>query len=190
MFIAVVLVATALISWRLHYTGASYKDEDRETANTNPTVFQTNLLIQNPAPVTNHIEQEESDYQISTNLDALPLNKRRFVTNNFIPTVNQFLRQFPTQHLPVEAQKIKAVSVNYGINGYVWVAARIESVDGPFQILTQTIGGTNNIQTFRDLTDFDIYAPGTVADLKKFPSGSAPSSITTASQMKGFVAGL
>ena len=190
MFIAVVLVATALISGRLYYTDGSSKAEDQEAANTNQRVSQIPLLTQKPPPVTNHIEQGDSGYQFSTNLEALSLSKRLFVTNNFVPAVNRFLQQFPTQHHPIDAKNLKAVSVNYGINGYVWTAARIESGDGPFQVLTQTIEGTNHIQSFRDLTDFDIYAPGTVSDLKKFPSGSSPSSVTTASQAKAFVSGL
>ena len=90
----------------------------------------------------------------------------------------------------IDRKDIKAVSVNYGTNGYVWALAKIESDDGSFQFLTQTIGGTNHVQAFQDFTDFNILVPGTASELKKFPSGSAPSTITTAAQAKTVVTAL
>jgi hypothetical protein len=124
--------------------------------------------------------------QISTYLAALPLKKRLFVTNNVIPTVNQFLLHFPTQHRPIDAKDIKAVSVNYGVNDSVWSLSRIEADDGNFQFFAITIGGKNHIQSYRDLTDYDISVPGTVNDLKATTTGTTSSVITTAAQAKAF----
>ena len=201
-FVALILCMTALISWRVGNSGDNNDAEDRlelkarranalNLTNHPATTQQGHLAsLKSLMSKTNHPKLDEYTYQISTNLDALPLEKRLFVTNNFIPAANQFLRQFPTQHHPIEAKDIKAVSVNYGVNGYVGVLTKIESDDGVFQILTQTVGGTNHIQSFRDLTDFDISVPGTVNDLKKTVTGSQPSVITTTAEAKAFVAAL
>lgn len=147
--------------------------------------------VTNTPPAKPAVEAAREDpyggYQISTNLAALPLKKRLFVTNNFLPTANQFLKQFPTQHHPFGANDIEAVSVNYGVNGFVSVLANIKSDDGPFQIITETKGGRNHLMCFRDLTDFDISVPGTLDQLKKLPVGSQTSAVTTAADAKAFV---
>jgi hypothetical protein len=119
----------------------------------------------------------------------MTFERRLFVTNNFIPLANQFLRQFPTQHHPVQTQNIKVMSVSYGAKGYVRAFAAIESANGTFLFYTRTIGGTNHLESFYDLTDFSILNPtGTVSEA--FLHGSPSSAITNAPQAKEFVTAL
>lgn len=159
--------------------------------NTNDPAQTSTPIVTNDKPVAATPDANGfRPYQISTNFSALPQEKQSFFLHNFLPTANQFLQQFPTQHHPFTTNDIKAVSVNFGTNGYVWTLARMHSDDGEFQILTQTIAGTNHIQSYRDLKDFDVYEPGTLEEMQQLTSGSAPSSITTAAQARDFVATL
>ena len=188
ILVAILIAGVGLISWRV----AKNPGATREVPEKNP-MSPTFVHVSNAPPgksKTLATNLDEYGYQISTNLAALTLKKRVFVTNNFIPTANQFLKQFPTQHHPIEAKDIAAVSVNYGVKGYVGVLAKIEADDGPFQIFTQTLGGRNHLWCFRDLTDFDISDTGTLDDLKKLAVGSRPSSISTAAEAKTFVMNL
>jgi hypothetical protein len=188
MLVAIVLVSGAIICWCGGY-GCENESVKHEAKMSVPHRFHwpfeekiARLLIKPHKSESNEIKP----YQLSTNLAALPLEKRLFVTNNFIPLANQFLRQFPTQHHPIEAKDIKAVSVNYGVKGSVWSLSKIEADDGTFQLFAITVDGTNHIQSYRDLTDYDISVPGTVSDLKITVTGTTPSVITGAAQAKAF----
>ncbi len=186
MLVAILLVGTALIAWRVREGSESHND-NRPDTDASPVILSANpAMLKLATSSTNQIEADDSGYQHSTNLAALPLKKRLFVTNNFVPLLNQFLRQFPTQHHPIEAKDIAAVTVNYGVNSNVWAVANVESGDGKFQFSALTVDGTNHIQSYRDLTDFDISQPGTVNELKNSVVGTSPSVITTAAQAKAF----
>jgi hypothetical protein len=184
--IALVLTCGAIICWNWRH---DYDDNNIKAPMSVPhdlrLPFEENIarLFTNPdKSKLNEIQP----YQLSTNLAALPIEKRLFITNNFIPLANQFLQIFPTQHRPIAAKDIKAVSVNYGVSGSVWSLSKIEADDGVFQLFTITVGGTNHIQSYRDMTDYDISVPGTVADLEQTITGTSPSVITTAAQAKAF----